>query len=115
MVVGFILGLFKPALKEKEPEVTQVKPPEQKKSASLETFLGTAATKKFLSSWKKKGYTKRGMTKLFLTLWMLHDSDKNVRNAANDILSSLIGADALGKLLGALKLAPEGLVKGLKK
>lgn len=112
MVFGFLLGQLRGSMfkEEEEPKVAQVKP-ENVKSDSVGSFLKTPETRQFMSEWKGKGYTKRGITKLFSALWGLHNSDKNVRGAAKDILSSLIGEDGLGKVLGALKLIPEGIMK----
>ena len=107
-----VLGLFKPVMKDQEePKQVQDKPPEEQKSPSAEAFLKTPETQKFVSEWKKKGYTRRGLNKLFMTLWVMHGSDAKVRKAAKDIVSSLIGEDGLGKVLSALKLVPEGLRK----
>lgn len=106
-----VLGLFKPQFKEEEPKQAQEKPPEEQKSPNVDTFLKSPETQKFVNEWKKRGYTRRGLTKLFMTLWVMHDSDAKVRKAARDIISSLIGEDGLGKVLSALKLVPEGLRK----
>ena len=95
--------------KEEQSETTQAAPVE--KSESFEAFVKTVAVKKFQEDWKKKGLTKRGVSKLLLLLWQMHKSNKGVIQAAKDILSVLKGEDALGRLLGALKLVPEGIMK----
>src|SRR3989338_10333403 len=94
--------------KEDQSETTQA-PVE--KSESFEAFAKTVAVKKFHDEWKKKGFTKRGVSKLLILLWPMHKSNKGVIQAAKDILSCLKGEDALGRLLGALKLVPESIMK----
>jgi hypothetical protein len=101
-----VFGLLKFAEpKEEEPKV------EEAKSDSFDKFLKTPETKKFMEDWKKKGYTKRGVVKLLLVLWPIYNDNKSILKAAEDILASLKGEDALGRLLNALKLVPEGIRK----
>ena len=95
---------------QKEEEPKQEKKPEQ----TFDQFLKTAEAKKFTEDWKKKGYTKRGVSKLLQILWPIHNEKKGVLKAAEDILASLKCEDALGKILSALKLAPEGIMKVIK-
>ncbi len=87
---------------------------EQKPEQSFDQFLKTPEAKKFTDDWKKKGYTKRGVSKLLEVLWPIYNEKKGVLKAAGDILASLKGEDALGKLLSALKLVPEGIMKVIK-
>lgn len=94
--------------KEEEPAQTQ------KPEATFEQFVKTPEAKKFMDDWKKKQYTKRGISKLLAILWPIHKDGKSVLKAAGDILSALKGEDALGKMLSALKLVPEGILKVIK-
>lgn len=100
-------------LKEEKPPEEAPKPEER--LTTFENFLKEPETKKLIEKWTtKKGqqFTKRGITKLLHVLWIFHGSNKNARKAAEDILSSLVGDDALGKLLNVFyKLVPEGLMK----
>jgi hypothetical protein len=111
-MLAFLSGLLKgPVAQQEDARLAEVKPPELEKSATFTAFVKARDTQKFLSTWQKKNYTKRGVTKLLLTLWPLYNSDKKIRQAAQDILSSLIGEDGLSKVLSALKLVPEGIRK----
>jgi len=97
-------------LKEKKPEPELEKRPSEK-SKSSEQFIKSPETQKFISKWMKKNYTKRGITKLLMRMWLLSSSDKKALKAAEEILSALIGMDGLSKVLGALKLVSEGIMK----
>ena len=110
-MLAFLSGLLKgPVTKKDEPQVAEVKPPEEER-ATFDDFIKTRETVLFMKKWQKKGYTKRGVTKLLHVLWPRYKEGKGIRHAAEDILSSLIGEDGLGKVLSALKLVPEGLRK----
>ncbi|MBI2079460.1 hypothetical protein HYT84_01740 [Candidatus Micrarchaeota archaeon] len=102
--------------KEEEPKTTQV--PTSEKSTSLNEFLRTPEMKKIIYTYTgsktKNPYTKRGITKLAQTLWPSFDSNKKMANAISGILKSLRGEDGLQGFLNALKLIPEGIMKGLK-
>src|SRR3989338_6218704 len=95
----------------KEPDFTQAKPPEASQTASAEGFLKSNEAKKLAEKWRGKGFTKRGVTRLLRNLWLLSKSDKDALKEGDGILSSLKGEDGLGKILGVLKLATEGLMK----
>lgn len=104
-----VFGMLK-FKEEKEGEMKEEQKPEQ----NFDQFLKTPEAKKFMEDWRKKGYTKRGVSKLISILWPIHSEKKGVLKAAQDILASLKGEDALGKLLSALKLVPEGIMKVIK-
>lgn len=89
------------------------KPPEEK-TENFQEFLKTPEVTKMVTEWKKKGFTRRGLVKLFEILHPLYSSNKKVVSAAKDILSSLKGEDGLSRVLGVLKLVPEGIMKGMK-
>lgn len=105
-----VFGLLKFGEKKEEEEPKE----EMKKPESVDAFLKTQEAKKFTEEWKKKGYTKRGVSKLLSILWPIYNDKKGLLKAAQDILASLKGEDALGKLLSALKLVPEGIMKVIK-
>ncbi len=110
MVMAWFLGLMK--FKEKDEEDLQQTKAPSEKSESLNAFLKTPETKKFVSEWQeKKKFTKRGIEKLLGVLWLQHDSNKKIMKAAGDILSALTGEDGLLKVLSGFKLVPEGLRK----
>ncbi len=102
-------------LKQKDEKKEEVLKQEFDKEKSFENFLKTPEVKKFLNEWRKKEYTKRGVSKLLLILWPLYNNKKSILKAAEDILASLKGEDALSKLINALKLVPEGIMKVIKK
>jgi len=107
MVLTWFLGLLK--FKEEDKEEIKVT---QDKSESVDKFLKTGETKKFVSEWQeKKKFTRRGVEKLLGVLWLQHDSNKKILKAAGDILSALTGEDGLMKVLSGFKLVPEGLRK----
>ena len=101
-----------PEMKYVEPEE---KPAEQKqvqeKSSSFEEFSKKKEVKEFTDNWKKKGFTKRGVSDLLLILWYREASDKGILKAAGDLLSKLKGEDALSSVLGLFKIKSEPLLK----
>ncbi|MFH2106159.1 MAG: hypothetical protein ABII22_02780 [Candidatus Micrarchaeota archaeon] len=108
-----MLGLFKPSFKEQEPsekteERTTSKAPEFKE------LIKDAEYVKLENDFVKKGFTRRGIRELFRVTTALHTERKKSMRAAKDILLGLKGEDGLSKVLGALKLATEGLDSILK-
>jgi len=84
------------------------------KTENFQEFLKTPEVAKLITDWKKKGFTRRGLVKLLLILHPMYKSNKGVIAAAKDMLSSLKGEDGLSRVLGVLKLVPEGIMKGMK-
>jgi len=84
----------------------------EEKVQTAEQFLKSPEAQRFIEDWKKKGYTKRGVVKLLLVLYPFTKGKKGgVLTAAKDLLASLKGEDGLSRLLGVLKLVPEGIMK----
>ena len=112
MVLGWFLGVLKFKDKDEE-DAPQIKiAANEEKSANFKEFTKAPEVKKFVSDWKqKKNFTRRGIEKLLLVLFLQHDSNKKVLKAAGDILSALTGEDGLLKVLSGFKLIPEGLRK----
>ncbi len=86
----------------------------EEKTENFQEFLKTPEVTKLITDWKKKGFTRRGLVKLLLILNPMYKSNKGVISAAKDMLSSLKGEDGLSRVLGILKLVPEGIMKGMK-
>jgi|GEM_PF-2598661 hypothetical protein len=86
----------------------------EEKTENFQEFLKTPEAAKLITEWKKKGFTRRGLVKLMLILHPMYKSNKGIVSAAKDILSSLKGEDGLSRVLGVLKLVPEGIMKGMK-
>lgn len=116
------LGQFRQRLmpgEAEEPETTQ-KPPEAAKSSTPEEFLNAAKTKAFIKKWAKATrdgkavYTKRGVTALLRALFGSYDSDKQILDSADEVLSMLGGMDGLQGFLAGWKAKSEGIIKGLK-
>ena len=103
-------------LKDKEPDVKS----KSEKSTTATEFIRSPETRKMVSNWtkgekgKKPKFTRRGVEELLKITWLIAPSDKRARKRAEELLSSLIGQDGLNKVLGALKLASEGIMKKLK-
>jgi hypothetical protein len=87
---------------------TEVK---EEKAETAEKFLKTPEAVRVIEEWRKKGYTKRGVVKLLMVLYPMFKSNKSIVSAAKDLLASLKGEDGLSRLLGVLKLVPEGIMK----
>jgi len=103
---------FKDKMKE---EMEAKKASEQsEKSSDFQHFLKSPESVRLIEDWKKKGFTKRGVTKLLAILFPAFKSNKGVVSAAKDLLASLKGEDGLSRVLSILKLVPEGIMRGLK-
>ncbi len=112
MVFGWLLGQVRFGGKEGEgPAVAQEKPPDESKVGTVDDFIKSQEARKLAEKWKAKGFTKRGIGQLLRVLWLFHKSDKTALKEGDGILSALKGEDGLGRILGVLKLATEGLMK----
>ncbi|MBI5051183.1 hypothetical protein HZC08_00320 [Candidatus Micrarchaeota archaeon] len=110
MVFGFKFG----EQKKDDPPVQETSA--EFKSNSVQDFLKTQEIKKMVKDFSenKKAFTKRGITKLIQHLWPSFSSDRKLTKAVSEILKALRGEDGLQGMLSALKLIPEGIMKGLK-
>ncbi|MFA6530978.1 MAG: hypothetical protein WCT31_04560 [Candidatus Micrarchaeia archaeon] len=116
-----VFGLFKQVQKNPEEEYAEKAReelaakkagPTEEKTENFQEFIKTPEAKKLIAEYtKNKKFTKRGVVKLLLILHPMMKSNKGVTSAAKDILSSLVGEDGLSRLLGVLKLVPEGIMK----
>lgn len=112
MVFGFNFGFQQ----QKQPDEEFQQSKKSDKSDSVQDFLKTPEMKSLIKEYSetKKAYTKRGITKLVQHLWPLFDSNSKMTKAVSEILKALKGEDGLQGMLSALKLIPEGIMKGLK-
>ena len=113
MVVGWLFSQMGQLRfgESKQPDFEQAKPPEESNVSTAESFLKSQEAKKLADKWKAKGFTKRGISQLLRVLWLFRKSDKDALKEGDGILSALKGEDGLGKILGVLKLATEGLMR----
>ena len=90
------------------------KPEEQKKTDSSSEFLKSKEAQGVVNEYAKKGYTKRGVSELLRKMFVLYGSKDMALKEGKGLLASLKGEDGLGRVLGMLKLASEGLRKTIK-
>ncbi len=113
-----MLGIFKTI--EKEPDESQKVEQEVKVEPQLtqKELINDPKFKKLEEKFVKKGFTKRGIRELAHVTRIVYKDKNTAIKAAESILLGLKGEDGLGKILGTLKLATEGLgsiLKGRKK
>jgi len=105
---------FKEQAKQELESKKAQKGPTEEKAENFQEFMKSPEVARLVSEWKKKGFTKRGITKLLSILFPMFNSNKSVLASAKDLLASLKGEDGLSRVLSVLKLVPEGIMKGMK-
>jgi hypothetical protein len=108
-----MLGFFKPLYKEQDPS-EKIEEQVTSKAPEFKEMIKDAEYVKLENDFVKKGFTRRGIRELFRVTTALHTEKKKSMQATKDILLGLKGEDGLSKVLGALKLATEGLDSLLK-
>lgn len=94
----------------RDDEMAEVqKKPDEVSEVSMDEFIKSSAVKSFITEWKSRGFTKRGVVELLLLLYPLYKElgIQGVLNKAKRLLEKLSGMDDLRDVLSSLKLRPE--------